>query len=180
MRPSDAFLRLLCLSLLCLGPILPGVASPAALPPAEGTAEGAESQAPVEIYGMEIETLTDRDRLLVFARGTLEVELIEQAPGVLILSFPNAILDSAAATRLQPETGGPVTLVSSFQVAGAQPAEVRMVVRRAPGALPDVSQRGSMMAVDFAHPEIGDGSGLTLRFDDADLARIAIRDLLDA
>lgn len=158
MRSPDALLCALCLG---LGWLL-STSAWAAPPPG----------APVVVYGVQLESLDDRERLLVFARGELEPELLEKEPGVLVVRFPNALLDPSAATRIEPEVGDAITLVSSFQLAAAQPPEVRVVVRGVPGLEPRVSRRGAMVAVDFHRPGIGDSAGITLRFDDTELAEI--------
>lgn len=133
---------------------------------------------PVTVYGIELETLHGRDRLLVFAEAPIGYELIESDPGTLIVSLPGSVLDPSAARRLEPEVGGPVTLVTAFDRADVEAPEVRIVVARAPGLMPEVSQRGAMLALDFPREEVLT-EGLTLQFRDAEIAEV-VRAVADA
>jgi type IV pilus assembly protein PilQ len=75
----------------------------------------------------------------------------EPDPETLVLSFLGAVLDPEAAVRIAPEPGGPVSLVSSFEQPDVEHPEVRLVVKRASGLQPEISRRGSLLYVDFAH-----------------------------
>jgi hypothetical protein len=69
-----------------------------------------------------------------------------------LVSFPSASIDPDAAIRVAPDKPGAVSLVTAFQQPDATPAEVRVVVRRAKGLVPDVHREGAMLFLDFARP----------------------------
>jgi len=62
--------------------------------------------------------------------------------------------------------------VTAFQQPDAQPSEVRVVVRRAKGLVPDVHREGTMLFLDFKRP--GDvAAGLPMLSGDGAVAAMA-------
>ena len=56
-----------------------------------------------------------------------------------------------AEVRLAPEKAGPVSLVTAFAQPDVEVDEVRIVVKRAANLVPEITQRGSLLVVDFPH-----------------------------
>jgi general secretion pathway protein D len=104
------------------------------------------------VYGLELEALAERDRLLLFARGELSWEVSQPDPETILLRARGAVLDPSAPRRLAPRAPGAITAVAAFEPAGADPPEVHVVVQRAAGPEPSVSQRGAMFALELDRP----------------------------
>ncbi len=132
-------------------------------------APGAGAAEPVEVYGVELERRGRTERLLVFAEKALEPRLEELDADTVLLVLPGAVLDRTAPGRVRPEVGKAVTRVDVFEPADSAGPEVRLMIRRARGLEPSLSQRGAILALEFARP---DGGGVTLDFRDAELAEI--------
>jgi general secretion pathway protein D len=98
-------------------------------------------------------------------------QLLESDAQTLVLSLPGTRLDPSAPTRLQPDAGGPVTRVTAFDRADIDTPEVRVVIARAAGAVPEVSQRGAILALDFAR-EAAQQQGVPFQFVNAELADV--------
>ncbi len=134
----------------------------------------ASSHERVSVYGLEFDVGTERERLLVFASSTAHYELIERDERTLELHIPNATLDASAPERLAPDIGQSVVWVRAREELG----EVVVAITRAPGRRPEVSSRGSMIALDF--PGLGDIDGeIALQFRDAAIADV-VRGVADA
>jgi general secretion pathway protein D len=133
---------------------------------------------PVRVYGLELESRGERQRLLVFAEEPVEPALIEADDRTLILSLPGAILDPSAPRRVLPAEPGPVSRVTAFDRADVETPEVRVVITRQPGAAPQLSQRGAILALDFAGPGAPD-PGIVLQYRDAEIAKV-VRDVAKA
>ena len=103
------------------------------------------------VYGIEVESSLERDRLLVFADGLLRPKLVEVDRGTVMLSLPGARLDPTAPTRLAPGRGAAIRMVTVFETAD-EPREVRITVLRSAGVSPSLSQRGGQVALDFERP----------------------------
>ena len=91
LRPARPLGALLCLALLFTAPEV-GAQAPAG--GVEAPAAGVE--APARVYGIEVESRGDIQRLLVFADGEIEPRLEEPDPDRLILVLPRTALDSTA------------------------------------------------------------------------------------
>jgi len=104
----------------------------------------------VRVSGVELESLPDRDRVLIFMGEAREYTLYEPDSETVVIRVHEAEIDDAAAVRLIPPSGGPVSLVTSFQQPDVAKPEVRIVVTRNDGATPEVRQQGPMLMVDFA------------------------------
>jgi general secretion pathway protein D len=133
-------------------------------------AAAAGAQAPVRIYGLEVETRGDTQRLLVFADAPLSPRLEHPSGDRLLLVLPRAALDASAPTRVRPDRGGAIALVTASERRGAEIPEVRVEVRHAPGARPELEQRGSMLALAFAGG--APMRRIPLAFENEDLPRV--------
>lgn len=103
--------------------------------------------APTRVYGVEVDSNDQRDRVLVFADGPVQPKLHAGSGGAAILSFPGASLDPSAPRHVVPKGGGPVRAVVVSQ--SRTPLEVRVTIAHAVGVTPSLSQRGQQVALDF-------------------------------
>ncbi len=138
----------------------------------------AQAAEPARVYGIELESHAERQRLLLFADAPIAFELIEADPRTLIVSLPGAVLDPSAPRRVLPAQPGPVSHVTAFDRADVAAPEVRVVIARQPGAAPQVSQRGAIVALDFAGAAAPE-PGIVLQYRDADIAQV-VRDVAKA
>jgi type IV pilus assembly protein PilQ len=118
--------------------------------PAEDAAEWIEplDESRVTIYGIEYDAQVEQDRIVVVGDRPVDYVMYEPDAETVVLSIVHANIDPAAEVRIAPEVAGPVSLVTAF----AQPdteAEVRVVVKRAPGLVPQIARRGPMLLVEF-------------------------------
>jgi len=104
----------------------------------------------MRVSGVELESLPDRDRVLIFMGEAGEYTLYEPDSETVVIRVHEAEIEDAAAVRLIPPSGGPVSLVTSFQQPDVARPEVRVVVTRNDGSTPEVRQQGPMLMVDFA------------------------------
>ena len=116
-------------------------AAPAAMPGAP--------QAGGQVMGVQFDVSAERERIAILTSGTAEYHVMQPDPDTFLVSFPDASIDPDAAIRVAPEKPGAVSLITAFQQPEAKPAEVRVVVRRAKGLVPDVHREGTMLFVDF-------------------------------
>ena len=167
---------------------LPAVA--AEPPPAPAKPESAKPPAPAEtppsaeskwvrIYGVELQAGAEHDRVLVFAEHALEAELVTLDADTVELRLPGATLEPSAARRIKPDVGGAVSEVVAFAPLSKGPPEVRVQIERSKGALPTLSSRGAILAVEFPVPAGARNTGITLSFVDTELSEV-VRDVAKA
>jgi len=113
--------------------------------------ELAAPDAAVTIYGVEFDSQSERDRIVVVSEHPVDYLVYEPDPETVVLSFMGAAIDPEAEVRIAPEFGGPVSLVTSFDQPDLEHPEARLVVKRASGLMPEISRRGSLLFVDFEH-----------------------------
>ena len=161
---------------------LPAVAAEPPPPAVEPPAEPAPAAPPgagaplVRIYGVELQSGAEHDRVLVFAEHALEAELVTLDAGTVELRLPGATLEASAARRIKPDVGGAVSDVVAFVPVTKGPPEVRIQIERSAGVVPTLSSRGAILAVEFPLPEGARNAGITLSFVDAELAEV-VRDV---
>jgi general secretion pathway protein D len=126
-RVAGAVLPALCASL--------AAALPAAAQPAQS----------IRVHGLEFEAKAERERLLIFADAPIEPRSETPDRGTLVIELDGGELDPSTPKRIAPETAGTVQSVTVVQRSGG----VRVVIRRRPGADPEISRRGSIIAVDL-------------------------------
>ncbi len=102
-----------------------------------------------EIYGLQYDTNADRDRIAVLSDRTIEYELHTPDSETVVVSIMNARIAQSAAERITPQTGGPVSLITTFQQPDVPGNEVRVVMKRAPELEPMLTRRGSLLFIDF-------------------------------
>ncbi len=141
----------------------------AALALAAPAARAQPADAPVRIYGIELERARGADRLLVLADGPLAPQLEERGPEQLALRFANARLDPSAAKHHVPGVGSAIREVTASE--SEPPGEVVIRIRRAPGIAPRLSREGSIVALELARPA-EEERRVTMRFKDAPLAEL--------
>ncbi len=141
-------------------PVPAAMAPPAAEPQAKIEPEPAPQASPpapaeepesglVHVYGVQYEPQESRDRVVVVTDRPVEHQLMRPDPGTLVVSLRGAEIDEAAAVRIAPDPGGPVSLVTAFAQPDVKTPEVRVVVKRAPGLVPTVTREGAMLILDF-------------------------------
>jgi type IV pilus assembly protein PilQ len=105
------------------------------------------------IYGIQLDAQGEFDRVVVLSDEPVEHEVVDLDPETLVVRLHGASIDPEAAVRLAPEESGALSLVTAFQQPDVKRPEVRVVMKRAPGLVPEVSQRGTMLFLDFPRGE---------------------------
>jgi len=123
---------------------------PAAGPGAVAPATAPE-RAPAESTVQSVTFVSDdsADRLVVSVDRSVDYQIMRPAPTTLMLVVPGANLAPAAATRVAPEGGGPVSLVSTFEQPDMARPEVRVVVERTAGLEPRIRKDGNDIVLVF-------------------------------
>ena len=101
------------------------------------------------VYGVEYEGNTLRDRIVVVGERALEYKVYSPDPETFVLSLEGAAIDPDAAVRIAPEDPGPVSLITAFEQPDVARPEVRVVVKRAAGLMPEISRQGTSLQIDF-------------------------------
>jgi type IV pilus assembly protein PilQ len=141
--------------LAAAGPI--GGADPEAMAAAEAAAmdvppAAIEPDAAAElatVQGVEFAAQSDRDRITVVADRPLDYVLHQPDPDTVVVSVPRARLQPQLDPRIAPAPGGPVSLVTAFEQPEMEVPEVRIVVERAAGLVPEVTRQGSLVVIEF-------------------------------
>jgi general secretion pathway protein D len=146
--------------------------APALLVPALAAAQAPRS-APVPIYGIELDALGERERVLVFAEQPLEGRLLEPSdPETLLVVIPGAVLDDSAPARVAGAPGAGVRMVTAQEALGAAGPEVRLQITRTPGPPAELTRRGATLAVELARPRRAREGGIPMKFTSANLAEV--------
>lgn len=103
----------------------------------------------LRVYGVQFDAQAERDRVTVLSDGVASFETVEPDPDTLIVRIPGATIDPKAEVKLAPSDPGTVSLVSAFEQPEMGEPEVRVVIRKAAGAAPQIQQQGTMLFVDF-------------------------------
>jgi general secretion pathway protein D len=127
---------------------------------------------PVAVYGIELDVLGERERVLVFAEQPLQGRIEEIDPETLLLVIPGAVLDPSAPSRVAGAPGAGVRSVSAQEAAGAAGPELRLRITRTPGPPAEITHRGATLAVELARPRRPRADGIAMRFTNANLAEI--------
>ncbi|MBW2399297.1 MAG: type IV pilus secretin PilQ [Deltaproteobacteria bacterium] len=106
---------------------------------------------PTTVYGVEFEAQSELDRLVIAGSEPIDYLVYEPDAETYVLSITNAVIDPRAEMRLAPEAAGPVSLITAFAQPDVEIDEVRIVVKRAANLVPEVTQRGSLLIIDFPH-----------------------------
>ena len=129
-------------------------ATPAAEPvpaaPAEAAAP-AESGAKAQIvHGVQLDSTNGQDHVVIVTDAPADYVLTEVDEKTVMVQVRGAHIEPEAAVRLTPEKPGVIAMVAAFEQPDLKTPEVRVVVERAPGAKPVVSQHGTMLMLEFA------------------------------
>ena len=108
----------------------------------------------VTIHGVVFDSHRDRDRIVVI--GNRPVDYVTYAPDseTAVLSFVSTQIDPEAEVRIAPDAGGPVSLITAFDQPDVEGVEARLVVKHAPGLVPEISRRGSLLFIDFPRGKV--------------------------
>ncbi|MGE4650897.1 MAG: type IV pilus secretin PilQ, partial [Myxococcota bacterium] len=101
------------------------------------------------VYGVEYEGDAVRDRVVVVGERPLEYKVYQPDDETFVLSLVGAAIDPDAAVRIAPESPASVSLVTAFEQPDVARPEVRVVVKRAAGVIPDISREGALLRIDF-------------------------------
>ena len=112
--------------------------------PAAASAPGS-----VRVYGVQFDAQDARDRVVVLTDTKAQYALFEPDADTLIVRVFGAHIDEDADVRIVPEGQGAISLVTAFDQPEAGRPEVRVVINRASGLDPQVSQEGAMLFLDF-------------------------------
>jgi type IV pilus assembly protein PilQ len=129
------------------GAALPATAMAPAATPAATPAQIASASS--KVMGVQYDAQAERERIAILTSDAAAYHVMQPDDETFLVSFPDASIDPDAAIRVAPAKPGAVSLVTAFQQPDAQPAEVRVVVRRAKGLVPDVHREGTMLFLDF-------------------------------
>jgi type IV pilus assembly protein PilQ len=116
---------------------------------AEATPTRAGESAEVRVHGVQYDAQADRDRVVILTDTRADFALFEPDADTVIVRLFGASIEDDADLRIVPDERRAVGLVTAFQQPGVTKPEVRVVVRRAPGVAPTVSQEGTMLFLDF-------------------------------
>ena len=141
-------------------------------PPAWSQAPTRQPGAPARVYGIELEALGDRERVLIFAERELDYAVEAPAPGRLVLVLRDAVLDPTAPTRVLPTVEGAVRELGAAESLASGVAEVQVEIAHRTEGTAQVSQRGAIVAVEFDLPEAVAGQEFALNFEDAELGEV--------
>ena len=128
--------------------------------------------APVAVYGIELDSQGERERVLVFAEAPLEGRLEERDAKILVVVIPGAVLDPSAPTRVTGPAGSAIRLVTVAETAGAGGSEVRLVIERVPGLPAELTQRGATLAIELVRPTRAVEPGIAMQFANTEIAEI--------
>jgi type IV pilus assembly protein PilQ len=116
--------------------------------PAEAPAPGGKAQM---VHGVQLDSAEGHDRVVIVTDAPADYGVTEVDEKTLMVQVRGAHIQPEAAVRLTPETPGVVAMVAAFEQPELATPEVRVVVERAPGAKPVVTQHGTMLMLEFAH-----------------------------
>jgi type IV pilus assembly protein PilQ len=123
-------------------------AETAAAQPEAAPAAGGKAQM---VHGVQLDAAEGHDRVVIVTDAPADYSLSEVDAKTLMVQVRGAHIQPEAAVRLTPEQPGVVSMVAAFEQPELATPEVRVVVERAPGAKPVVTQHGTMLMLEFAH-----------------------------
>jgi type IV pilus assembly protein PilQ len=126
----------------------PAEAETAAAQPEAAPAAGGKAQM---VHGVQLDVAEGQDRVVIVTDAPADYAVTEVDDKTLMVQVRGAHIQPEAAVRLTPEQPGVVAMVAAFEQPELATPEVRVVVERAPGAKPVVSQHGTMLMLEFAH-----------------------------
>jgi type IV pilus assembly protein PilQ len=103
------------------------------------------------VLGVQFDAAAERDRVVIVSDGAANYSTWEPDAETFVVRIGNATIDEEAQVRISPENPGSVSLVTAFAQPEMSKPEVRVVITRAAGVKPSVSQDGTMIVMDFAN-----------------------------
>ncbi len=117
----------------------------------EPTSESAPAPANATmVHGVQLDSSASHDRVVIVSDAPADYALTEVDAKTLMVQVRGARIEPEAAVRITPEQPGVVAMVAAFEQPELATPEVRVVVERTPGAVPTVSQHGTMLMLEFA------------------------------
>ncbi len=102
------------------------------------------------VHGVQLDAAEGVDRVVIVTDAKADYTLTEVDEKTLMVQVRGAHIEPEAAVRLTPEHPGVVSMVAAFEQPELATPEVRVVVERAPGVAPVVTQHGTMLMLEFA------------------------------
>jgi len=124
-------------------------AEPVAAAEPQAEAAPAASGKAQMVHGVQLDSTSGHDRVVIVTDAPADYSLSEVDEKTLMVQVRGAHIQPDAAVRLTPEQPGVVSMVAAFEQPELATPEVRVVVERAPGAKPVVSQHGTMLMLEF-------------------------------
>ncbi|MBW2416368.1 MAG: type IV pilus secretin PilQ [Deltaproteobacteria bacterium] len=104
-----------------------------------------------EVESVHFESLPAVDRVVVTMSDPLEAKVVEADPSTLIVMLPGATLQEGAERRVETtDFSGPVTMFSVFTTPDIEGDEVRVVMKRRPGASAELHWREGQLHIELA------------------------------
>ncbi len=101
------------------------------------------------VYGVQLDSSTDYDRVVIVTEGAADYTTLSPDAETVIVQLHGAVIDEEASARITPSQPGVVSMVAAFDQPEATVPEVRVVIQRAAGVAPTVTQKGPMLLIDF-------------------------------
>ena len=130
-------------------------ASAATAPPAAAdpvpVATSTKAAAGNHLLGVKVDAQADRTRVVIENDSEAKYQLMRPDKDTVIVSLRgSALAEGATDLKIVPEQPGPVSLVTAFAQPKVKTPEVRVVIKRASGATPQVTREGNTILLDFA------------------------------
>jgi hypothetical protein len=106
--------------------------------------------AATQVHGVELDSTETQDRVVIVTDAPADYTLVDVDAKTLMVQLRGAHISPEAAVRIAPEEPGVVSMVAAFDQPELAEPEVRVVVERVAGAVPSVTQHGSMLMLEFA------------------------------
>jgi len=119
--------------------------------PAAPAEEVAATPASQTVLGVQFDSSSERDRVVIVSDGTASYSAWEPDAETYVVRIGGATIDPSAQVRIAPENPGVISLVTAFAQPEMKDPEVRVVITRAAGVKPSVTQNGAMLVIDFAN-----------------------------
>jgi type IV pilus assembly protein PilQ len=126
-------------------------ATPPAAPAEPAMAREAGSEGPLRVYGVQFDAQEERDRITILSDGVASFQTVAPDADTVMVRVTGATIDPEAEVNIAPSDPGMVSLVTAFEQPEVGEPEVRVVIRKVPGAEPEIRQEGTMLFVDFPH-----------------------------
>jgi len=117
---------------------------------AEPVETAASASSATTVHGVQLDSTDSHDRVVIVTDAPADYALVSVDDKTLMVQVRGAHIQPEAAVRIAPEEPGVVSMVAAFEQPELATPEVRVVVERAPGVVPTVTQHGTMLMLEFA------------------------------